>query len=262
MKDTISKLVESVKVFDVSAPGRDLHKYFEENPPCDGIVVLQDRQPAGIIMRNDFYQKIGQQYGFSLYMSRTIGMLMKTDILILESSCDIAKLGFLAMDRGNSSIYDFVVTVENGSVLGVVSIRNYLIEMSRVKEREIQLLEEQSRVLKESNEKEIQYRTNLEKLNEDLNQKNSSIKSLMDNAGQGFFFFHSDMLISNEFSNECIKLFGFAIGGSSFIDAMSNYVDEAQIEIMRNIFENVFHNDNTYRNQVYLSFAANGNTIQ
>jgi two-component system chemotaxis sensor kinase CheA len=68
--------------------------------------------------------------------------------------------------------------------------------MSRTKEREISLLNDQQRMLKQANEAEINHRMEIE-------QKNAAIKNLLDHAGQGFLFFDSDLIISEEYSKEC-----------------------------------------------------------
>ena len=105
--ETIGKLVRIVPTFSPTENGEIIHNYFEENKESEGVVVVDDEKPAGILMRKDFYQKIGSQFGYSLYMKRCIHLVMKTDITCVDKSCDMAKFGFSAMNRDQDSLYDF-----------------------------------------------------------------------------------------------------------------------------------------------------------
>ncbi|MBU4439066.1 MAG: hypothetical protein KJ779_05800 [Firmicutes bacterium] len=246
MIETIAKLAQAVPTFSAMERGSTIHHYFEQNKEAEGVVIVHDEQPVGILMRNDFYQKIGSQFGYALYMDREVTLLMKPDLTCVDKSCDMAKLGFIAMSRNQDSIYDFIVILENKNYAGVVNIREFLIEMSKTKEREIELLNDQQRILKETHEAEKRYRVEIE-------QKNAAIKNLLDHAGQGFLFFGSDLIISEEYSRECDSIFGFSIGNQHFLTVLKNYVDHDCIGMMQNVFENVFCSGDAVQNKVYLS---------
>jgi two-component system chemotaxis sensor kinase CheA len=246
MIETIAKLVRVTPTFSVKENGSMIHDYFEQNKESEGVVIVDGGKPAGILMRNDFYQKVGRQFGYSLYMKRDVTLLMKQDITCVELSCDMARFGFIAMNRNKDSIYDFIVVLENGEYAGTVSISEFLSEMSKTKEREIELLNDQQRILKQANEAEKLHRLEIE-------QKNAAIKNLLDHAGQGFLFFGSDLLISEEYSKECDEIFGFAIGNQNFLAVMKPFVDENGFNLMGNAFTNIFRDRDKIRNKVYLS---------
>ncbi|KNZ40717.1 ATP-binding protein [Acetobacterium bakii] len=246
MIETIAKLAQVVPTFSVIENGSTIHQYFEQNKESEGVVIIDGEKPVGILMRNDFYQKVGSQFGYALYMSREVTLLMKSELTCVDKSCDMAKLGFIAMSRNQASIYDFIVILENEIYAGVVNIREFLIEMSKTKEREIELLNAQQRILKQTNEAEKRHRVEIE-------QKNAAIKNLLDHAGQGFLFFGSDLIISAEYSRECDNIFGFSIGNQHFLEVIKNFTDNDGISMMQNVFENVFHNGNKIQNKVYLS---------
>jgi two-component system chemotaxis sensor kinase CheA len=246
MIETIAKLAQVVPTFSALENGNTIHQYFEQNKEAEGVVIVKDKKPVGILMRNDFYQKIGSQFGYALYMNREVTLLMKQDLTCVDKSCDMAKLGFIAMGRNQDSIYDFIVILENKNYAGVVNIREFLIEMSKTKEREIKLLNAQQRILKQTNEAEKRHRVEIE-------QKNAAIKNLLDHAGQGFLFFGSDLIISEEYSRECDSIFGFSIGKQHFLELLRNFTDNDCIQMMQNVFESVFDNDNTTKDKVFLS---------
>ncbi|HWQ79065.1 MAG TPA: ATP-binding protein [Anaerovoracaceae bacterium] len=232
MTETIEKLIRVAPVFPVTENGGAIHNYFEENKEAEGVVIVDGEKPVGILMRQEFYQKIGRQFGYALYMKRNVTLVMKTDITCVDKGCDMAKFGFITMSRDQDSIYDFVVILEDGKYAGIVSIREFLIEMSNAKEREIEA----------------------EKLHSiEIEQKNAAIKNLLDHAGQGFLFFGVNMLISEEYSKECDGIFGFSIGGRNILEVIKGSLDERTVDTMRDAFENVFREQNKTRNKVYLS---------
>lgn len=246
MVETIAKLVRMEPTFSVTENGSTIHHYFEQNKESDGVVIVDSGKPVGILMRNDFYQKIGKQFGYSLYMKRNVALLMKPDITCVDKSCDMVRFGFVAMNRNQNSIYDFIVVLEDGKYAGIVSISEFLIELSKTKEREIELLNAQQRILKQANEAEKLHRMEIE-------QKNAAIKNLLDHTGQGFLFFGSNLLISEEYSKECDVIFGFSVGNQEFLKVMKHFVDDNCINIMRNTFDNVFRDEDIIRNKVFLS---------
>jgi two-component system chemotaxis sensor kinase CheA len=152
---------------------------------------------------------------------------MKTDILIIESCCDLAQLGYVAMDRKPDNLYDFVIVVDDDNLLGVISIRKFLIEMSQAKEREIELLKTQKKFMQTASEKEKEYRLSVENMNKSLANKNSSIKNLLDNAGQGFFTIDSSLNISEDYSKECVIIFGCSIGNKNLYDLLNRYIPKS-----------------------------------
>lgn len=246
MIETIAKLTQAVPTFSAVERGSTIHHYFEQNKEAEGVVIVNGEQPVGILMRNDFYQKIGSQFGYALYMDREVTLLMKSDLTCVDTSCDMAKLGFIAMGRNQDSIYDFIVILENENYAGVVNIREFLIEMSKTKEREIKLLNDQQRILRETHETEKRHRIEIE-------QKNAAIKNLLDHAGQGFLFFGSNLIISEEYSRECDSIFSVSIARKPFLELLKSYVDADGIGMMQNVFENVFCSGDVVQNKVYLS---------
>ncbi len=246
MIETVAKLVQHAPTFSIAENGSTIHDYFEQNENAEGVVLIDGEKPAGIIMRNDFYQKVGRQYGYTIYMRRNIALIMKHDIVCVDISCDMAKLGFIAMNRSKESLYDHIIVLENDRYAGVISISEFLMEMSRTKEREIELLNKQQAILKQANEAEKQHRMEIER-------KNYSIKNLLDNAGQGFLSFGGDLAVSGEYSRECEEIFEAPICGRSFPDIIREHTDDGTVSLMQDAFQAVFREDNKARSRAYLS---------
>lgn len=253
MDNSIASLIEPVKVFDAQEPGKAVNDYFIAEPNAEGAVICENGAPVGIIMRSYYYQRVGQMYGYALYAGRALSLLMKTDILILSETCDLASFGRLAMDRKTEDVYDYVVAVRQNNLLGVVSIRNYLTEIANAKEREIALLREHTLMVEQAREKEKEHLSEVQRMNRDLAVRSDAVKNLLDNAGQGFMAIDSTLAITSECSNECVRIFGAGVSGQNVLALLSPFTDESTVSSMTDIFRNVFQEPGVLRNKVYLS---------
>ena len=59
--------------------------------------------------------------------------------------------------------------------------------------------------------------TNLE---QKIEEKTKNVITLLDNAGQGFLRFNSELIVDNEYSKECIKLLGDNLGGQNISNVL------------------------------------------
>jgi two-component system chemotaxis sensor kinase CheA len=232
MEAELSRLVEPANVFPVSGKGNEVHKFFEENQSSKGIVVLDDnRKPVGLIMRNHFYQTIGTQFGFSIYLNRDVSILMKTDILCIDVSLELSQFGYLAMNRNEEDVYDFVIIMDKDEYIGVASISNFLMVMSELKEKEA--------------EQEKKFRKEIE-------IKNKSIKNLMNNAEQGFLSFGENLVIFEEHSSVCTDLFKQEIAGKDFGEVLTQFMDSKEHALFMGAIESVFAQNKKRKAKTFL----------
>lgn len=250
---SIGNLVEQTRSFTASDPGSEIHAFFTDHPSAEGVVILDGQSPAGLVMRNDFYQKIGSLYGRDLFLRRAIKLIMNVHPLVVDVSVDIATIGLIAMNRSHDQIYDLVLITENEKYSGVVSIKRFMMELSQNREMEIKLLKKQKEILHQANEAEIRNRKQIEEKNLELRQKNESIKNLMDNAGQGFLSFGQDMAVSGEYSLECVQIFRVPMEGRNFLELIAKHVSPDTAQTMATVFTSVFTSDKSLREKVYLS---------
>ncbi|UWG98601.1 ATP-binding protein [Dehalobacter sp. DCM] len=254
IKDPISRLVQHTTTCCITDTGSKAHEIFEQQSLLEGIVILDNDRPAGLIMRADYYQKIGTQYGYSLYSRRPVTYLMETSMLIVDHSVEIAKVSALAMKRDHKNIYDLIVVTKNDVFLGVVSIRVFLMELTKKREKEIEWL-------KMANEKEKAFSDTIAATNAELSQKNESIKNLLDHAGQGFLSFSGNYLIHNEYSAECVKIFGCEIVARHFLDIVAPYFKPADVAGMEATLTMLFAGENDISAEVYFSLLPQEMTV-
>ncbi|MHC1790243.1 ATP-binding protein [Solidesulfovibrio sp.] len=250
---SIGNLVEQTQAFAPSDPGLAVHAFFTEHQSAEGVVILEGQAPVGLIMRNDFYQKIGTLYGRDIFLSRAVKLIMNTRPLVVDVSVDIATIGLIAMNRPHDQLYDLVVITENEQYSGVVSVKRFMIELSQNREVEIKLLKRQKEILHEANETEIRNRKQIEEKSQELREKNESIKNLMDNAGQGFLSFGQDLAVSGEYSLECVQIFRVPMEGRNFLELMVKHVSPETLQNMSRVFESVFASGKSLREKVYIS---------
>lgn len=253
-ENNVRRLVEPSQTFSPEAPGGELHDFFEGHPSAESVVVLDKScAPKGLVMRNDYYQKLGSPYGRDLFLKRAVKLVMNPHPLIVDVSVDIATISRMAMNRSQRELYDSVIVTEDERFLGVVSIKRFMIELSKNKEKEIELLKKQKDILRMANEAEVLHRRQIEEKNSELRERNDAIKNLLDNAGQGFLTFGSDLLISEEHSLQCVHIFRSPIGGKNFLELMEKHASAEFLEIMDEVFRNVFTAGKNLQQKVYLS---------
>ncbi|ACV64932.1 diguanylate cyclase and metal dependent phosphohydrolase [Desulfofarcimen acetoxidans DSM 771] len=74
---------------------------------------------------------------------------------------------------------------------------------------------------------------------ENLIKRENEIKSLLDNAGQGFLTFGKDLTVDREYSAECIRIFGKKIGNCNILSLLKSE-DSNQNEIFAKNFRNIW----------------------
>jgi EAL domain-containing protein (putative c-di-GMP-specific phosphodiesterase class I)/GGDEF domain-containing protein/predicted transcriptional regulator len=129
----IRDLAENIISVQKETKVKDIQKLLENNELSPGVVVLDQRRPVGLAMRNQLFKFLGAQYGVSLYYDKPIKSIMDNHPLIVDESSPIELVSQLAMNRKKSKLYDYIIIVNcEGFFYGVVSIQNLLEAMTRI----------------------------------------------------------------------------------------------------------------------------------
>jgi two-component system, chemotaxis family, sensor kinase CheA len=241
----LDPFVIQVPVITSDREGQFVKDTFDGSPEIEGVVVMDGSHPIGIIMRTTFYQKIGSLYGLSLYMKRPVRILMETFIMSVDVNDNISRISIQAMSREQSKLYDYIVVYKNKTYLGVISIRLFLVELSKRNEAQISVLMNQQQKLLSAHEQELLLRRNLE-------YQSASVQNLLDHADEGFMWFCSDLIVKKDYSYKCMDIFGQSIGGTYYLYLMSQYFEEETDEVFRMVFESYFKNNSPVTDNVYL----------
>lgn len=110
-----------------------VYSIFEEQSLLEGIVVVENEQPIGLVMKTHFFQKLSTKYGFDLFMKRNISLVMESELLVVDYNALITEVSTLAMNRRQNNLYDFVIVTKQGRMYGTVSIRELIMKLSEVR---------------------------------------------------------------------------------------------------------------------------------
>ncbi|MCR8630939.1 GGDEF domain-containing protein [Paenibacillus radicis (ex Xue et al. 2023)] len=121
----IGDLTAPIQEFDSKSLISEVANYFKKNGNAVGAVVVSDKIPVGLIMRERLFQQLAGQYGFSLFWNRTIDQAMDSNPLIVEKNTPVETVSQLATSR-NTNLYDLVIITSEGRMAGAASIRSIL----------------------------------------------------------------------------------------------------------------------------------------
>ncbi|WP_309118338.1 ATP-binding protein [Paenibacillus sp.] len=112
-------------------------------------------------------------------------------------------------------------------------------------------VEEQNDELEAQNDELVQSKRRLQEAQRLLTARERSVRSLLDNAKQGFLTFGPELLVDEEYSRECARLYGGPIAGLSF-PVMLSQGDEEQRLFIERLLRKLFDERDAARRQVLL----------
>ncbi len=121
---TIGEIVQQVPIVDKGNFVSEVEMLLATRP-VDGVVVLDGKLPVGIVMKHKLYYQLGTNYGFSLYHTRPVKLVMDPNPLIVDANLFLESVSQIAMSR-EDNLYDYIIVVKEGVYQGVVSIMNLL----------------------------------------------------------------------------------------------------------------------------------------
>ena len=102
--------------------GQEVEDIFTKNPNLQGITVVDNKKIVGLVMRKDFFSRIGTQYGWSVYMKRPIYKLMDSNPLVVDYHLPISDVVKSVVTREEDKLYDYVIVEKDGEYWGVVPV--------------------------------------------------------------------------------------------------------------------------------------------
>ena len=117
---------------EVDTTIRDVQAVLGDRPPMSSIVVTSGDAPVGLLMNYNLNRHLGTKYGVSLYYHRTVDLLMDAEPLIVSGAMPIEDVARAAMNRRDEKIYDDIIVIADGELLGTVSVQRMLDTMSQL----------------------------------------------------------------------------------------------------------------------------------
>ena len=131
IKDLVNS--ENNKTVSYTAQNEKVANCFKENSNLNSVVVLKNRQPIGLIMREQFYYKLGSRYGYAIFINKDVTSIMKDNPLIIDAETPITEVSQLAMERKTDAVYDSIIITENNNYYGTVSVKNLVERLTEFK---------------------------------------------------------------------------------------------------------------------------------
>lgn len=98
-----------------------------------GIVVVENDEPVGLVMRDFMNYQLSSQYGVSLYYGRPIKLIMDEQPLSVEAGCSLEQVAEAARNRPEANLYDLIIVTERGKYLGTVSVMELLSRITNLR---------------------------------------------------------------------------------------------------------------------------------
>lgn len=129
----IGDIAETIPAVASDTKCDTVYQLFISNPHLEGLAIVGKDGALSLMMRARFFQKIGTQYGYTLYMGRAIELVMNAGPLVVDYSELITEVSIQAMNRAEEELYDLVLVTSKGSLVGAVSIRRLLLAVADVR---------------------------------------------------------------------------------------------------------------------------------
>lgn len=107
------------------ATGSQVVQRFEQGKE-QGLVVVAEGKPVGLIMKHACNAMLATPYGNSLFLKRPASLMMDRAPLIVDFAQPIAEVSSLAMARREENLYDYIIVTREGEYLGVVTVKRLL----------------------------------------------------------------------------------------------------------------------------------------
>lgn len=150
---------------------------------------------------------------------------------------------------GYGNCRDMMLAIHNG-LNPVESCKYYLLKEN---ERNLHQVEDLASEIEEQ-------RDEIAAWNEVLEQKvvarTTALRNLLNNAGQGFLTFGPNLIVRDEYSNECIRIFGGQIAGVKFDDLIYPK-DQEQRDFVESLFCEIFSHRDQHLREIYLPLLPN-----
>ena len=122
----IAEIAEKGIVISPETTTSSVVRMFEELSDLQSLIVLIDKKPVGLVVRERLYSRLATQYGYSVFMGRPIKAIMDEKPMIVDFFDTVEDVSQRAMERDIARIYNCIIVIKDNDYFGVVSIRNLL----------------------------------------------------------------------------------------------------------------------------------------
>ncbi|MDP4128008.1 MAG: [Fe-Fe] hydrogenase large subunit C-terminal domain-containing protein, partial [Bacillota bacterium] len=201
----------------------------------------------------EFYQgiKANESMYFRLYSDKSSSRYLRypspeeeENIWKLMNKFTPAERGINCASCGYGNCRDMMLAIYNG-LNPLESCKYYLLKEN---ERHLHEVEDLALEIEEQRDEIAAWN---EVLEQTVAARTTSLRNLLNNAGQGFLSFGPDLIVREEYSSECVRIFGGQITGLKFYDLIFPK-DREQRDFVESLFSEIFSNRDQNVREVYL----------
>lgn len=125
-KIRVKDLLREDEALTAEATVKEADEKFIENAHLQGIAIVQDHRPIGLVMRHKFEVKKQLAGNLEEFFKLGVDTIMDQRPLLIESDLSISEVKSLAIARREERIYDYILAVHQGYYRGIVSVASLL----------------------------------------------------------------------------------------------------------------------------------------
>lgn len=122
----ISSISKKIEPLEPKILVSEIDSRFKKNRDLSGICIVDNGEVKGVVTRHSFYSKLGWQYGYSLYSSKAISIIMNTSFLSVDYKMPIDMVIKLAMSRSKDTLYDHITVTKDSKYYGMATIKDLI----------------------------------------------------------------------------------------------------------------------------------------
>lgn len=121
----ILDLIKAEKTFSFDDPCVAVKDYFDKND-CTGVCITDNGYPVGLVMKNKLDSRMAKQFGYSLYSSREVSLVMDRSPLQVDYFTPVFQVAKRAMAREDDCIYDDIIITKGSKYAGIVPMKRLI----------------------------------------------------------------------------------------------------------------------------------------
>ncbi|PAK54204.1 methyl-accepting chemotaxis protein [Paenibacillus sp. 7541] len=122
----------SVPVISETETCQEVLRVFARDKAIPCVVYETNGEPAGLIMRDAFYQRMMGRFAADLFYSRPACTFADLSPAMAELNDPVDKLLKLSLERPDAKFYDCVIVTEERRLVGVLTVRDLMILSSEL----------------------------------------------------------------------------------------------------------------------------------
>lgn len=121
----IGQIARKDVAFNINIPCIKLKEIFDTTD-ITGACIVEDDIPVGLIMEHSLDSILATQYGLSIFLKRSVDLVMDPNPLIVDYNTPVSDASNAAMERQDKNLYDYIIVTKNSKYFGIVTVKKLL----------------------------------------------------------------------------------------------------------------------------------------